>query len=290
MARRRRQEEHENHERWLVSYADFMTLLFAFFVVMYALSSVNEGKYKTLSQSLMTAFHSPARTLEPIQVGELSRARIQNPMAIENMSRNAALSEQLINGEGLLGDMGFIREDETSVLDVITSRIVEEMRPLIEQDSITIRRTDLWLEIELNTSIFFASASVELFPAAQDTLRKLARVLRPYPNAIRVEGFTDSLPINTELFESNWELSASRATRVVRLFAEEGVSPARMAAVGFGEHRPIADNRTAEGRSQNRRVSLIVLAGHDDSRKLMDSARDESLLVPADSAAQGGQL
>lgn len=280
MSRRRRQVEQENHERWLVSYADFMTLLFAFFVVMYAISSVNEGKYKTLSHSLMAAFHTPSRTIEPIQVGVLARTRAQNPLAIDSVPRNMPLPEQIISREELiLGDLEFYSEHPPTPLDAITERIVAEMRPLIAQDLITIRRTSLWLEVELNTSILFASASVELIPEAQEILRQLAEILIPYPNPIRVEGFTDSLPINTALFASNWELSAGRAARVVRLLAEAGVEPSRMAAVGFGEHRPIADNQTPAGRTQNRRVSLIVLAGHEDSRNLMDSAREQARVL-----------
>lgn len=283
MSRRRRQEEQENQERWLVSYADFMTLLFAFFVVMYAISSVNEGKYKTLSHSLIAAFQTPSRTIEPIQVGVLARTRMQAPMAIDAMPRNMALPELVINrSELMLGEFGFSDEYPPTPLDAITGRIVQEMRPLIEQDLITIRRTSLWLEVELNTNILFPSASVLLYPEAQEILRQLADILRPYPNPIRVEGFTDSLPINTQVFASNWELSAARAARVVRLFAEEGVTPARMAAVGFGEYRPVGDNQTAEGRSQNRRVSLIVLAGDADSRNLMDSTREQARVRPVE--------
>lgn len=281
MSRRRRQEEQVNNERWLVSYADFMTLLFAFFVVMYAISSVNEGKYKTLSHSLIAAFQSPSRTIEPIQVGVLARTKTQNPMAIDSIPRNMPLPEMIISREELMiGDLGLGSDYPPTPLDAITGRIVQDMRELIEQDLITIRRTSLWLEVELNTSILFPSASVMLIPEAEDILRQLADILKPYPNPIRVEGFTDSLPINTPVFTSNWELSAARAARVVRLFAEAGVEPARMAAVGFGEYRPIADNQTAAGRSQNRRVSLIVLAGQEDSRNLMDSAREQSRILP----------
>lgn len=286
MARRRRQEEPENHERWLVSYADFMTLLFAFFVVMYAISSVNEGKYKTLSHSLMAAFHTPSRTIEPVQVGVLARTREQNPMAFDTVPRNMPLPEQLISKNDL-ESLDLEPSESDSPLERISKRIVEEMRPLIEADLITIRKTSLWLEVELSTTILFDSGSVSLVVQAKEVLEQLADILQPFPNPIRVEGFTDTVPINTPQFASNWELSAARAARVVRLFEQEGVEPVRMAAVGFGEHRSTGDNDTPEGRSRNRRVSLVILAGQD-SRHMMDENRDrDQMSLPFDPRAQG---
>lgn len=289
MARRRRQEETENHERWLVSYADFMTLLFAFFVVMYAISSVNEGKYKTLSHSLMAAFHTPSRTIEPVQVGVLARTRDQNPLAIDSVPRNMPLPEQLISRHEL-ESLDLDLNESAQPLEMIAERIVQEMRPLIEADLITIRRTALWLEVELSATILFDSGSVSLVPQAKEVLEQLAEILRPFPNPIRVEGFTDTVPIHTPQFVSNWELSAARAARVVRLFEREGIEPVRMAAVGFGEHRSTGDNSTPEGRSRNRRVSLVVLAGQD-SRQLMDGSRDrDQMSLPFDPMSQGEAL
>lgn len=289
MARRRRQEEPENHERWLVSYADFMTLLFAFFVVMYAISSVNEGKYKTLSHSLMAAFHTPSRTIEPVQVGVLARTRDQSPLAIDTVPRNMPLPEQIISKQELEA-FGFELDEPASTLDVITERIISEMRHLIEADLITIRRTALWLEVELSTTILFGSGSIVLLAESKDILKQLAEILEPFPNPIRVEGFTDTVPISTPQFASNWELSTARAARVVRLFEQEGVDPVRMAAVGFGEHRSTGDNSTPEGRSRNRRVSLVVLAGQD-SRHMMDDNRDrDQLSLPFDPMSQGEAL
>lgn len=286
MARRRQHEEHENHERWLVSYADFITLLFAFFVVMYAISSVNEGKYRTLSHSLMAAFHTPARAVTPVQVGVLARTREQTAMAIDAVPRNMALPEHMLSSEELQDGSEADGGNASAALDSIAEQIVTDLRPLIEMDLIKVRRTSLWLEVELNTSTLFPSGSVVLGTEAHEILRKLAAILAPFPNPIRVEGFTDDVPINTSLFASNWELSAARAARVVRLFAEEGLDPGRMAAVGFGEHRPVADNGTADGRRQNRRVALVVLAGQD-SRYLMDVARERSeIQLPAPPPAQ----
>jgi chemotaxis protein MotB len=173
----------------------------------------------------------------------------------------------------------------------MSDQIVEQMRPLIEKDLIKVRRTEFWLEVEINTNILFPSGSKELNSQAGIILHRLAEILKPFPNPIRVEGFTDNVPINTREFASNWELSAGRAARVVRLFAEVGVEPTRMAAVGFGEFRPVTDNTTLVGRSKNRRVALVVLAGAD-SRYQMDVARDITevkLDAPPQDAGGGGQ-
>lgn len=288
MPRRKRPEEHENHERWLVSYADFITLLFAFFVVMYAISSVNEGKYRTLSHSLTAAFQHASRSIEPIQVGELARTRQQMPLAIEEIPRNMPLPEQMMTRDDLPVGEGEGDAALQQALDTMADQILTRMAPLIQDELMTVRRTELWLELEMNTSVLFPSGSEELSAQSQAILTELAGILRPFPNPIRVEGFTDDIPINTRRYVSNWELSAARAARVVRLFAEAGVEPGRMAAVAFGEHRPIADNRTAEGRGQNRRVALVVLANHD-SRYLMDINREQSTVrLPGPPGRPGG--
>ena len=244
MRRRRRHEEHENTERWLISYADFITLLFAFFVVMYALSSINEGKYRVLSDTLASAFSNVPRTLEPIQVGE------------EGISGDPGLFDAGMPGSPI-GNLGQIADDFEQVL-----------RPLIDRELISITRDENWIEIEINTSLLFASGSAMLEEQAIPVLRRLADILQQYPNAIQVEGFTDNVPIATTVFPSNWELSAARAASVVHLFMRTGVDPERMVAVGYGEYRPIADNTTAEGRSKNRRVVLVVRADERERRLL----------------------
>jgi len=133
------------------------------------------------------------------------------------------------------------------------------MSDLIRQDLIAVRHSDLWVEVEIKTSILFPSGSSILQSAALPVLREIANILKDFQNPIRVEGFTDSVPINTVAFPSNWELSAGRAASVVHLFTNEGVDPRRMASIGFGEYRPVADNDTPEGRSKNRRVVIVVL-------------------------------
>ncbi len=250
--RSRTLEQTENVDRWLVSYADFVTLLFAFFVVMYAISSVNEGKYRVLSDTLVAAFKVPPKSNEPIQIGK--------PL------------EETSTEQKVIGVPKPIRVEQPKVEDqkVKMARIADRVRaslsPLIDKDFIKVTHTKLWVEIEINTSILYSSGSSELEIEAFTPLKKLATVLKDLPNHIDVEGHTDNLPIKTAKYPSNWELSASRAASVVHLFAKQGIPPQRLAAIGFGQFRPIGDNKTLKGRRQNRRVKVVILADKNSRR------------------------
>ncbi len=265
MARKKRQEEHINHERWLVSYADFITLLFAFFVVMYAVSSVNEGKYRVLSDTLEAAF-DPAgtfaeeqRSLTPIQVGEVAKTDRNDNIQLQKEATNALEQdsaemprEDIIDTERL--------NQTLQVVETMADELEDALSPQIDSDLVNIKRNDLWLEIEIKSSLLFSSGSAKISRQAVPVIRDITRILKPFPNKIHVEGFTDNVPISNPVYPSNWELSAARAASVVRLLADTGMNPANMAAIGYGEFRPIADNTTREGRNKNRRVVLIVLA------------------------------
>jgi chemotaxis protein MotB len=145
-------------------------------------------------------------------------------------------------------------------LTTIADRLTATLAPLIDRGMITVRRTELWIEVEINSDILFTTGSATLDVRARDTLSSLAQVLHDAPNGVRVEGHTDNIPIATTMFPSNWELSAARAASVVHLFADQGVQPARLAMVGYGQFRPREDNASAEGRNRNRRVMVIILA------------------------------
>lgn len=275
MARKQKHEEHENHERWLISYADFITLLFAFFVVMYAVSSVNEGKYRVLSDSLVAAFRSSARSMEPIQVGELSKSAKQPGLVKGLVDQGGSLKkyeERMLTpfndskattshnqGESFNEGTAEGNKGGTEAIRRMADELEKAMSSLIQQDLIAVRRNDLWVEVEIKTSILFPSGSSKLQQEALPILSEIAKILKDFPNPIRVEGFTDSVPINTVAFPSNWELSAGRAASVVHLFTKQGVEPRRMASIGYGEYRPIADNSNAEGRNKNRRVVIVIL-------------------------------
>jgi chemotaxis protein MotB len=274
MMRRKRHEESENLDRWLVSYADFITLLFAFFVILYAISSVNEGKYRVMSNSLVAAFKEIPRTLDPVQIGEINR--IKKNAVIEQQNIQATVQGDTEPRSGA--------EDWRLNLKDMALQIEAEMSELIEQDLVNVRRSDNWLEVEINTNILFRSGSAALVDKAEQVLDKIAAILAPYPNPINVEGFTDDVPINTLQFPSNWELSAARAASVVHLFSRQGVKPDRMSAIAYGQYRPIASNDTEAGRRKNRRVILAILAedfNMRDKAGAVDADELESTGFPA---------
>jgi chemotaxis protein MotB len=261
MGRKKKPEEHVNHERWMVSYADFITLLFAFFVMMYSISIVNTGKFKVLSESLTAAFTDPARSLEPIQIGDLVRApaEMQDQSFAEPQPKPIRPVE--MRQMAKLVDVDPVLLDKASKqLDEIQERVETAMSEMIDQGAITVQRSEYWIEIEMNSSVLFESGSSILYPRVVPILTQLGRVMIDFPNHVHVEGYTDTVPINTEMFPSNWELSGSRAATVVRLFEFTGVKPDRLAAIGYGEYYPVADNSDAEGRARNRRVVAVVLA------------------------------
>ncbi|KSK76067.1 flagellar motor protein MotD [Pseudomonas aeruginosa] len=268
--RRRHQEEHENHERWLVSYADFITLLFAFFVVMYSISSINEGKYKILSETLTGVFNQPDRSLKPIPIGD-ERPRTTEPERTsveEQPSDNAASADSL---------------------ERIADSVRDAFGDLIASDQLSVRGNELWIEITLNSSLLFPSGDALPNDAAFDIVEKVAKILAPYKNPIHVEGFTDDVPIHSPRYPTNWELSAARAASIVRLLGNDGVEPSRMAAVGYGEFQPVADNASAEGWAKNRRVVLVISRNLEVRRSVSGvgsgKAQPDSALRHAGSAA-----
>jgi chemotaxis protein MotB len=241
MARKRYEESDDNHDRWLVSYADFITLLFAFFVVMYALSSVNEGKYRVLSNSLINAFGRPQAA--PI-IADPASASTSIPLALPpaRPRDNEALRRE--------------REKLTHV----ARDILKVLAPLVEQGKVRVTQTTRGVNVEINASVLFAPGDARLSDGSIQALKAVAAVLKDDDHAIQVEGHTDSVPIRNALFASNWELSAVRASSVIRLFVEGGVAEKRLTAVGHGSTQPVGSNETSEGRLRNRRVSIMVLS------------------------------
>jgi chemotaxis protein MotB len=260
MARRHKHEEHANHEAWAIPYGDLITLLLAFFVVMYAMSSVNEGKYRVLSDSLVAAFNGAPKTLEPIQVGE-KQVGPGATLAID------IARQPMINGQPqrAIQPIALAQHGQQAFdgLAGVADEVEQSMSDLIDRELVTVRRHGKWVEVEIRTDILFPSGVATLSPPAEQVLQQLADTLKPFPNAIRVEGHTDNRPINTPAFPSNWELSAARAASVVHLFTRAGMDPARLAVIGLGENRPSQSNATAEGRNANRRVLLVILGGNE---------------------------
>jgi len=250
MSRKHKHEEHMNHEAWAIPYGDLVTLLLALFVVMYAISSVNEGKFRAASASLSEAFKGVPRTAVPIQIGSipvLSKGRELDVNLVEAERENdgGAMTEN--TGEGLASQQ-------------MADQLNAALSDLIEAKVIVVRQTPFAIEVEIQTDLLFTSAQATLSASAQEILIRLADVLKTFPNPIRVEGHTDNMPIRSAAFPSNWELSAARAATVVHLLMSAGVAPQRMAVIGLGEYRPVADNHDENGRNRNRRVQLIIPA------------------------------
>jgi chemotaxis protein MotB len=304
MARKKKHEDHLNHEAWAIPYGDLITLLLAFFVVMYAISSVNEGKYRVLSDSMVAAFRGTPMTLEPVQVGEKqvgSGADVKTAITqaiVEGQPRTMLTPIPIKTNlpKRPLSDIEQARQEEIShhqaaaaqALTKVADEVERAMDNLVKADMVVVRRKDFWIEVEIRTDILFPSASALLQPRAVGVIEKLGETLAPFPNAIRVEGHTDNRPIKTLQFFSNWELSAARAGSVVRVLATRGVAPSRLAVIGYGENRPTQTNATVEGRNANRRVILVILSADvkdPDTQAASEAAIESGLAEPGDLAA-----
>ncbi len=241
MSKKHKHEEHENHERWLVSYADFITLLFAFFVVMYSVSSVNEGKFRTVSDSIKAA-------LNPISSQPVSSMRFDlgdhKAQLAESIDKQVVFMRKFLKG---------LRKHS-----VVKADLSQAVLP----NGMSMKQGDRSIVLTLSDSLLFESGQATLREEAYPILEAFSEVLNEYGMGVRVEGHTDNVPVSTAQFASNWELSAMRAASVARVLSEIFyVPPDRIAATGYGEFRPVADNLTPDNRSKNRRVELVVSDG-----------------------------
>jgi chemotaxis protein MotB len=245
MARKKLKDEPDNHDRWMVSYADFITLLLAFFVVMYAISSVNAGKYRVLSDSLGSAF-GRATPVTPA-------TKVPIEMSIGGQSRLLSAQKH---------DLAVRREKEH--MTDMAREILKVLAPLVNQGKVRVSQNSRGINVEINASVLFAPGEAKLTNGSGQALRAVALVLKNDKHAIQVEGYTDNVSISNSMFPSNWELSAVRASSVVRLLAENGIDESRLIAVGHGANEPVSANDNAEGRSRNRRVEVMILSGVPD--------------------------
>jgi len=294
MARKKKHEEHTNHEAWAIPYGDLITLLLAFFVVMYAMSSVNEGKYRVLSESLVAAFRGAPKSMKPIQLGDnkattAGEGRLSvEPRSITDpglMQMPKETIETRSNERTEVEELDARARELEARLTVMADEIREALSDLIEMELVRVRQTPFWLQVEVKTDILFPVGVAEISDSALPTLRRVAEILKPFPNPIRIEGHTDDVPIKTSRFPSNWELSAGRAASVVRLFENAGIDPIRLAAIGLGEHRPVGNNETVEGRNRNRRVVIVILA--NDQQLPEQFARDDGAEPSSGDDTQG---
>lgn len=260
MRRRKRPHEHVNHERWLVSYADFVTLLFAFFVVLYASSQVDKRKVGRLALSIQVAFQ---------QLGVFDTSNTQIPL---NDSEAIPFSQVQVvdNAERTSDFRRFVqpmkgRPAPPASLAGVRSELEKALAPEIRNHVVELTSRREGLVISLQEIGFYRSGSATLRTSAQGAMDRLAAVLQNLPESLRIEGHTDNVPIHTTQFDSNWELSTARASNLIKLLiVRYGFSPERLSAAGYAEFHPVATNATAEGRARNRRVDIIILNSTPD--------------------------
>jgi chemotaxis protein MotB len=244
MARRPRHTSHENHERWLVSYADFITLLFAFFVVMFASGQTDRAKAQQMSDAVTSALANGhfSATLAAVLGGTVGEKGGGN---------------QQRNGPG-----GMEKALGDPFVELVPSleRLNRDLAPEIKEGKLQVELQARGLVVSLREAAFFASGDDRILPQSVATLSKVAEVIQRLPNPIRLEGHTDSVPIHNSRFQSNWELSAARSIAMLNLFQQRlDVAPGRMAVAGYADTVPVAENDTPEGRTRNRRVDIVIL-------------------------------
>ena len=233
LKRKKSDKEHIDTNRWVISYADFITLLFAFFVVMYSISSVNVSKYKSLSEGMKSAFNKKDQNK-----ATESTAQINNGPETKNTKG------QFIDG------MAYLKKSLSG----------------LEDGSYQINKHEGWIEINIQAEALFESGTSDLKSEALLKLMSVANKVKNLPYTIVVEGYTDNIPIDTPQFPSNWELSASRAATVGRALNSFGVPSGHILVTGYGDQYPVADNATEEGRRRNRRVSIVIVKDRSIAR------------------------
>jgi chemotaxis protein MotB len=260
MARRKHIEEHPvNHERWLVSYADFITLMFAFFVVMFATSESDKAKSKAVSTAVENALNN-----------DKFSAKVKAALTGSPAAKDAGSSSR-----GLTSPKKTSKTDEPKFAELTPSlkKLTAELEPDIQAGRIQLNLEPRGLVISLREGAFFSPGDDTLNKDRLGSLAKLAAVIRPLPNPVRLEGHTDAVPIKNSRFRNNWELSAARSIAVLRLLNEQfRVQEHRMAIVGYADKAPLESNDTDAGRARNRRVDITILNENATSREARPAA------------------
>lgn len=276
MRRRKRPRAHSNHERWLVSYADFITLLFAFFVVLYASSQVDQKKVGKLALAIQTAFQElgvfPASTTQiPLDMSDpMPFSTVQ---AIQNVKRNSELGRI-----ASAPDNSLAAASEDTDISTLQAELRQALRKEIALHEVVLHRDTDGLVVSLREFGFFDSGAATIKPEGLAALDRIASILAIRTYKLRIEGHTDNIPIHTAKMASNWELSTARATELVRvLIIGHRFAPERLSAAGYAEYHPIATNLTPQGRAQNRRVDIVILSAHEDTANPLP---DESHSAP----------
>ena len=256
--KRRHTVEHDDVNRWLVSYADYMTLMFALFVVLYAMAMVNEKPFESITESFGRVFQAYEDETKNRGHGD-SVLMVNTSKTNKKMYGNGILEiagPELLDNEKNLSNIS--DSQVGSNLNSLEEELNTALYELIESGFAQLQIDGDWLEIELNSGLLFPSGSSSATHSAEAILSAIHDVIGEASNFIRVRGYTDNQAINNEIYSSNWELSVFRATAILRLFEKQGLNPARMAIEGYGQYYPSADNLTAKGRAKNRKVVVAI--------------------------------
>ena len=258
MGRRKKQEDHVSHDRWLVSYADFITLLFAFFVVLYSSSQIDKRRVGSLALAIQVAFQELGvfdTSNTQIPLSDTEAIPFSQVQAVENSERTGDLTRAVQPMKGIL-----TATPSSAPLKDVQTELEKVLAPEIQKRVVDIKLHKEGLIVSLREMGFYESGSATMRPSAMGAIDRLAAVLSPRGEAIRIEGHTDNMPIHTAHFPSNWELSTARATELGKLLIYQyHFEPLRLSAAGYAEFHPVADNDTADGRARNRRIDLVIL-------------------------------
>lgn len=243
MRRRKTEEKKENRERWLITYADLITLLMIFFIMLYTMAKVDTKKFAAISQSLKEAIGAgQVQKIDIVQLNSGTSAVLLNP--------TGALPENK-GGDAILQD---------PKLKEAKKNLDKQLEGLVQQNNAQVITDERGIVIRVASKSLFSSGSADVLQDAQRELLKIAAILEPLENQIRVEGFTDSQPINSPKYPSNWELSGARAFNVLKfIISNSKIPPDRIAAVGYGEYRPVNKDNKSSDRPEDRRVDIVVL-------------------------------
>ncbi len=254
MARKKKHAEHENHERWLVSYADFITLLFAFFVMMFASTQSDKSKAQQISDAVKDAMDKggvPAVVREilggTVDDKGKGNAQMKGPGGAQKMTtpKKPDIPESKVQVTELMPSMTYLNQ---------------ALQKEIKEGKVEVKLEDRGLVVSLRQAAFFPSGGDDIAPAGMESIAKIAKAIRDLSNPVRLEGHTDSVPIHNDRFRSNWELSTARSIAMLQvLTGQYGIPNDRFGVAGYADTKPIAPNDTAEGRARNRRVDIVIL-------------------------------
>ena len=262
--RRLPEQKPQNHERWVISYADFTTLLLATFVVMYAVSSVNSSKFQQMAEAFSTAFIGKVVTVQASGFAAANKAPFDNmpsPVHTPVITRETQVKH-------LPPALRQRVEQQAEKLNEAYEKLIKLLAGMISRGEVRVSLQSLGVVIDINAVVLFNSAKADLTPGALKLIEQVASVLKELNYRIQVNGFTDNAQIHGGQFNSNWDLSAARAISVVKRFVVGGIDPSLLVGAGFGEYHPVASNETSEGMAKNRRVSIVVVSPATDREPL----------------------